>query len=139
MANYYAAARSNSVHIDDMAGLIQALNPFSDLKITEDTPDSGLYCILCEEGWPGFGIDDDDMEVEFDPLKHIVPFIREGEVFVMMEVGHEKLRYLVGFANAYCRAADGEVLQWGVSIDDIYSAAAREFGVDRDSINPAQY
>lgn len=128
MASYYAAARSNCVHIDDMAGLTKALSPFSDLTITEDTPDSGLYCILCDEGWPGFGIDDDDREVEFDPLKHIMPYVREGEVFVMMETGHEKLRYLIGIASAYIRRGDA-VESTHVDIDDIYVKAKDIFGV----------
>ena len=129
MANYYAAARSNYVHIDDMAGLIQALSPFSDLRITEDTPDSGLYCILCDDGgWPGYGADDDGKEIEFDPIEHIMPYVREGEVFVIQEVGQEKLRYLIGIASAYIRRGD-TVESTHVDIDDIYVKARDTFGV----------
>lgn len=133
MANYYAAARSNYVRISDREGLEASIGLFGGLETTDD--EFGRFAILCEEGWPGFSLED---EVEFDPVKHIMPYVCEGEVFVIMETGHEKLRYLVGFATAYCRA-DDEVLQWGINLSDIYSAAAREFGVSVETISPVQY
>lgn len=137
MANYYAVARSNYVRIDDMDGLTEALSPF-DITISEKTPESGLYCLLCDEGWPSFGFDEDDKEVEFEPFVHIMPFVKEGEVFITMEVGHEKLNYLVGYATAYIRKGD-EVFTHIISLDDIYSRAADEFGVVGYSITAVSY
>ena len=53
-------------------------------------------------------------------------------VAVLQEVGHEKLRYLVGVALAV--NADGEILK--VSLDDLYPRIAEEWDLQA---TPAEY
>lgn len=142
MANWYGSARSNYVRIKDMAGLEKALAPFSGIEISPgDVPST--VCFLAREGWPSEGFieeDDteyrvDDKELFFDPRERICPFMEDGQILIMQEVGAEKLRYLTGIANAY--TSKGLHLQ--VSLDDIYEQAANEFGVPINEITNAVY
>ena len=135
MANYYAVARSNYVHVDDIDGLISALKPFPDLMIIRESETSDRYGIFCDDGgWGIMGMDDDGKEVDFDPEVHIMPYVKEEEVLVMLEVGHEKLRYLVGYATAYVRV-DNKTRWCNVSINDIYSLASEKFGLPKKGIS----
>ena len=139
MANYYGSARSNYVKFKDLDGLEQALSLF---EISINNREDGLTTLCSEDsdgGWPSIVYYDDgefeDVELELDPLVHIVPFLAEGEVIVLMEAGAEKLRYLVGAAVAY--TWDGR--ECSVSIDDIYTKAEKEFGLPENSITYAEY
>jgi len=58
--------------------------------------------------------------------------LEKDEVAILMEVGSEKLRYLVGFAMAINH--EGDILQ--VSIRDIYKLVKEEWGIDP---TPAEY
>lgn len=79
-------------------------------------------------------------DVDFDWALHVMPFIREDEVQVVMEAGHEKLRYISGHATAYVRRANGEVASVCVSLGQIYALAKQEFGLPEDrEISEAQY
>jgi Ribonuclease G/E len=78
--------------------------------------------------------DSDEDENLFVPdmiAEHLLP----GQVAVFEHVGHEKLRYLSGWAIAVFD--DGRQIR--VSLGDIYAMAASEFGVDRNSITAAAY
>lgn len=86
-------------------------------------------------GWPTSGYDNDANEVDFDFIKQVCPFMESDQVLVAMEAGHEKLRYVTGYAWAY--HSDGR--QFGLSLDDIYTKAAAEFGVPRNTITEASY
>ena len=138
MANYYGAARSNFVLVKDMAGLRKSLSVWP-ITIEES---EGKAVFLSEapdgDGWPSFAIGADGEEIAFSFEEHIMPFIKEGEVLVVMEAGAEKLRYLIGWANAYVRSGT-TVKKKTVSITDIYRLAARAFRVPVDSISEASY
>lgn len=133
MANWTGAARSNYVHITDMGGLLKSLES---LPISIHSGKDGTCCFSSEEldsgGWPSFYIDADDSgedhETEFTFETHIMPYVQEGDVLVAMEVGNEKLRYLTGFATAFCRRGS-EVETVSVNLDDIYTKANSAFGV----------
>ena len=58
MTNYSAVARSNYVHVSDMAGLVRALKPFESLCVIRDSIDSERYGIFCSfGGWAEIGCD----------------------------------------------------------------------------------
>lgn len=143
MANWYGAARSNYVLIKDLVALRETLDPWPigiHKKHQDDSDNNVLVCFLSEEqdsgGWPSIcWIDGDNDETEFDPVQLICPHMVEGQVLVMMEVGHEKLRVLTGHAVAYYH--DGKEVH--VDLDDIYEKAANAFGVDRSSVTSATY
>lgn len=147
MANYYATARSNYVKVADMEGLQKALNG-CDVNIVEGSPNdpttAGKHALLSnsEDGWSSFlptKTDDPYEETEnFDFHIHVMPFIEEGEVMVIMEVGNEKMRYSVGEAAAFVRIGK-EVKEVCVSLDSIYDLAASEFAIERNQITPAEY
>lgn len=139
MANYYAAARSNYVLIKDMEGLKKALKPFA-ISVESKGPDhpANLVCLLSDGdgGWPTDGVDDDSGEdINFDPREQVCPFMEDGQVLVTMEAGHEKLRYVNGYACAY--HSDGREV--AVSLDDIYVKAAVAFSVPLHTIINASY
>jgi hypothetical protein len=125
MANYYGAARSNYVHIDNMPGLEKALAPF-DIKISPELEDNTLFCLYSTDpdrgGWPGTAYTDDHEEIEFSIEESVMPYVREGECFVAMEAGAEKLRYITGYASAYVRRGDS-IESTDISLDDIYRQA----------------
>ena len=137
MASYEATARSNYVKIKDMDGLRKALEPF-DIAIWEQDGLVGFgQSEMSEGGWP-YSLDELDEngdEVMFDPCVQICPFMEEGQVLIMMEVGHEKLRYVSGYATAYNSAGDS--IQ--VGLFDIYDLAATRFGVPLATITHAEY
>ena len=126
MANWYGAARSNYVRVKDKDGLIEALDPFP-IRLAHN-PD-GLTCFLpeTEDGdFPGFAYTEDDEEIEFDPQNHIVPFLEDNEVLILMTSGAEKLRYITGHATAY--HPDGEQVLH-INISDIYGLVKQTWGV----------
>ena len=92
------------------------------------------------------GVTEDDLEddldsggdVEFSWEQHIMPFIAENEVLVVVIAGAEKLRYVTGFAQALIRRGD-EVSTTTIRLSGIYSKAAQEFGVALESISGATY
>jgi hypothetical protein len=166
MANYYAAARTNYVSlkegltVEDFRGHIDAIGLPSveviekngKVGLLSEDPDSGSFpSFLCPEweteddlknlsqalGIPAEGLKDME-EIEFSWAAHIMPLVKEGEVFIVMESGAEKLRYIVGFAEAYVRQGD-EVKFTSINITEIYSKAAVEFGIPVEQIEPAEY
>lgn len=138
MANWYGAARSNYVLIKNLGALVDALDPWPigiHKKHADDSENSVLVCFLSEEqdsgGWPSLDFNDN----EFDPKTCICPHMEPGQVLVMMEIGHEKLRVLTGHAVAYNH--EGKFVT--VNLNDIYEKAAEAFGVECGSITPATY
>jgi len=68
----------------------------------------------------------DSIEVSFtDFMKH---HLADGEVAVYMEIGYEKMRYLVGVAIAV--HSDGRAIYSNLS--DIYEEAQKQFGLDEE-------
>jgi hypothetical protein len=135
MANYYGVARTNYFKVKDLDGLKKALEPFS-LKLCGK---EGFVALLDDHGdgggWPNFALTEDGEDIEFDATVHICPFMEDDQVLVIMEAGHEKYRYVNGWAEAY--NAKGERV--GITLDDIYAKAAEAFGVPVQSISRATY
>lgn len=152
MANWYGSARSNYVQVDDKEGLKKALEPFFHEIQMDDRGEKGVCFVVAMGseygGWPSTVFSEvqssdeegnefeDEVEYQFNPAEQICPYLQEGQILIMQEVGAEKLRYLTGWAEAY-QAKTGEAVM--VSIDDIYKKAAEKFGVDVNSISLAQY
>ena len=123
MANWYGHARSNYVKIKDIFGLLDAIEPFALGIYQGDNGDVGFITNDEYGGWPSSTELENGEELWFDPGVHIVPFLVDGEVLIMMQVGSEKLRYLTGSASAY--HSDGRVID--VTIDQIYEKVRTEF------------
>lgn len=135
MANWYRQSRTNYVRVKDLEGLKESVAPFG-LEVSTKDDDESRVCLLPDDsrddcGWRSLSDDD----VEFDPTVHVMPFLEDGEILVIQEIGHEKLRRLTGWATAWSK--DGFLAQ--VSINDIYGLAAAAACVDEDTITEATY
>lgn len=112
MANYNGVSRTNYFQVTDeerYAHLFKGITGSEDevLSFDKETPDGtvlhgfGAYGGLLwspakadgEEDWEDYD-DTDSFDTFLTELQKILP---DGEAFVLMETGHEKLRYLTGY------------------------------------------
>lgn len=134
MANYYGTWRSNYFTVNDVEAFKADLKHV-DLEIIEE--EHNRVCLLQdgEGGIPAIYYDDDyqDVEIFWGEIfkKHLAP----DEVAVLVESGHEKLRYLFGIAVAFDCNGD----EVSVALGSIYEKAAKAFGVDVGEISVAEY
>lgn len=137
--NYAGRARTNYVAVDDIEGLKKALAPFP-VEVLVSGTEQGKVALAdtTGTGWPTLELDEEGEEIELDVAAHIMPFVREGEVLVLMESGREGERYVAGSANAWVRQG-GKVRHTGLSLNDIYRQAARKFAVEASTIGHAEY
>ncbi len=142
MANWYGSARTNYVHITDLDALIKALEGF-DVNVVEGCAnEEGMYAFFAHTDSGGFAherwTDDADEAEEFDFIEHVMPYVADGEVLIVMESGAEKLRYITGDAYAYIRRGS-KIEHTSLHLHGIYRLAADAFGVPRKQINIAEY
>lgn len=122
MANYYGSARSNYFKVKDEAAFLAALEDVPDIEI-HGVNEKG-FCILVNGGdyggWPTMGWDDeeeDDFEIDLPVL--VSEHLLDDEVAIFMESGAEKLRYIVGYAEAINNKGERKT----ISLMDIYDIA----------------
>ena len=137
MANYQGAERTNYVRIrqeklHDVAEYVGMFN----IEMHEK---DGTYCFLpsawnddgCFSQW---GEDEGGNELELD-WESVARAMEDGQVLIIMSAGHEKLRYISGWAVAW----DWQGNYTSLSINGIYEQAAEKFGVQTDDISRAEY
>lgn len=128
MANYYASCRSNYFRVKDATAFRSAMAQVDGIRIHEN--ERG-FCILGNDGdgagWPSYRNDpnDDDETVEFDLFGVVAEHLLDNEVAIFMEIGAEKLRYLVGNAVA----VNNKGRRREVSLEDIYEKAEALVGM----------
>ena len=140
MADWYGAARSNYVRLNcSVEAFREALGPFaSSIRVSPSGSDSSRVCLLAETydgGWPSFASDDSGEDLEFSFQEYVVPYLAEGQVLIVMQSGHEKLRYVDGHASAF--AWDDREVHLGLW--DIRDLAAKTFGIPAEQISEASY
>jgi hypothetical protein len=98
LANYNAYSRTNYFRVKDELAkevLKNLIAQIKDAELWEDEEDGtvafGGYCSITEYY-------DNDKEDYVQTFKTIQSLLPDGEVCVLTEVGHEKLRYLVGIS-----------------------------------------
>lgn len=109
MANYTCNVRSNYFHIKDaeearkVLALIKGTE--DDVKVWEETDDAGnpIFAFGCYGGLTGI---DEGLEEDYEPeeayyqmVERLQSILVEDDAIIIMEVGNEKLRYLVGHAS----------------------------------------
>jgi hypothetical protein len=123
MANYYGTSRSNYFRVKDIDAFREWCSDLELHMIEEPNDRVGFYvenesgslpCYRCYEDEDGEWVDE-DVDFEAELAEHLMP----GHVAIVMEVGAEKARYLVGYAVAI--NSKGETRR--VGIDDIYPLA----------------
>jgi hypothetical protein len=127
MANYYATARSNyfAVKDDDAFKSWCANNDFDVWQGSDEN--AARFAIAPGDGWDSGGwpeLRDDDGEPTKELCEALAQYLAEGEVAVLLEVGHEKRRYLIGSATAV--HSSGKRIDF--TLDDIYTRARKAFG-----------
>jgi len=136
MANYISTWRSNYFKVKDREAFLEFISRVHDLDVKED--ERGFVLLEAQDGEGGapsmisLNPDDDDAEpAYFDTGEaasfesYIAAHLADGEVAILMESGHEKLRYVSGYATAV--RADGEIIH--ISLSMIYDLVEREWGV----------
>ena len=101
MANYMGWARSSYVKVKDKEAFRAFLDRFGGaVEMIED--DKGRVGFLAPEGIPStYMPDDTSQEAEdVDFVSELAAHLTGNEVVIVMEVGYEKMRYLVGYAIA---------------------------------------
>jgi hypothetical protein len=135
MANFDGVGRSNYVRVTDEAAFRAAAGRLNcevltdsegRFGIADDNGDGTGFCFL------NFSDDPDEPE-DYDPVLELAPLLAEGEVMVLMEAGHEKYRYISGWARAFDRSGESVA----VSLNDIYGLAEQKF--PGASVSPATY
>jgi len=122
LANYVPFARSNYFAVKDRPAFEQFCQKFGLELIESDEEDQkGLVGFLCyeESGIPNVYYDEqgESFDVDFDA--ELATHLQDGHVAVCVEIGYEKMRYLVGYAFAV--NAKGETVS--VNLDEIYERA----------------
>jgi hypothetical protein len=116
MANWIGAARSNHFEVKD-ADAFKRWAQAVDLQVFQNGDEWGVGAY---DMWPDCRYDEEkDRLIEIDFVAELAAHLKEGEVAVLMEAGHEKLRYITGYATAV--NSNGERVV--VSLDDIYEKA----------------
>lgn len=127
MANYTATTRSNYFAVKDEQAFKDWCAKWSldHWQQKEDrgsrrfaiTADTGDCC-----GWPSYSHDEDEQEI--DIAAELAEHLADGEIAILMEVGNEKLRYLVGTAVAVNHTGETVI----ISLSEIYQLAEEAFG-----------
>lgn len=132
MANWYGACRSNYFRVKDPVAFLDWAEKCG-LKAWKNQDDDKLWAISTSDmddsgGWPTSRYDEDGDAVDEDISvpDELALHLQDGEVAVLMEIGHEKLRYLTGQATAV--NAKGERVD--ISIGDIYDLAKQKLGAE---------
>lgn len=132
MANWYGTARSNYVFVDDIELLKEALAPF-DVAVDQD--ERGVMFSSRENEYGAFpniayidSEEQEDEEIEFSWKEHVMPYVKEGEVLIIMEVGAEKHRYITGYSEAYVRKGQ-DIQCLSINLNQIYEMASEKFGI----------
>lgn len=131
MANYYATTRSNYFRVKNT-------NAFEDwcsersLENWDKEIDGETYHAISADtadcgGWPSSALQEieDGVEehVEIDFAAELADHLDPRDVAIIFEVGHEKLRYVSGYATAI--RSDGQTHH--LSLHDIYDQAREAF------------
>jgi hypothetical protein len=123
MANYTAHCRSNRFRVKNPKAFLDAMNQVPDIEVVAEkrgfvllgrNPDGA--------GWPAFTFNEKTGEHDdLDLFGLVSSHLADGEVAIFVESGHEKLRYLTGYAVA----VNNKGKSVSVSIQDIYQKAQK--------------
>lgn len=139
MANFIGAQRSNYVMFkpEKLEEVEKYLGQF-EIELSPHSNQPELYCLLASDYSEGVfstsSLDENDEDIELE-MAWVAEQMMEGQVLVIMLAGHEKLRYIVGGAEAW--NWKGEAVY--VCLSDIYQKAAEAFQVDAASITDCSY
>lgn len=126
MANYTATCRSNYFRVKDPEAFKAWTLNYNISVVERDGP---MFAIFGEDpdgaGWPTSRWDEDadnPVDVEFDT--ELAEHLEEDSIAILMEVGNEKRRYVIGQAIAVNSRNETVYLD----LSGIYDLARKRFG-----------
>ena len=137
MANYYASCRTNYFKVNDADEFKRAMDAIPGLDVCDEGDNK--FCLLGDDpdgaGWPSFIYDEDEGDdIEVDLYGEVSKHLADGEVAIFMEVGAEKLRYVVGYAFAINNKGEYR----SISLENIYTLA-KDLTDRPEDITSAEY
>ncbi len=127
MADYCATTRSNYFRVKDDEAFRAWCGERSLDVWTKGVEDSDDICFAISadrtwgSGWPSL-----EENADFCLISELAGHLDPRDIAVLLEIGSERLRYLVGTAVAV--RADGTNV--GLSLSDIYERAAQDLGTE---------
>lgn len=97
MADYLSCTTTNHFQViseKELRELVSCIDCDDEIEISHYEENSKTYYSLCAYGSFLGLVDNDDTEELYKAFQRILP---DGEVLVLFEVGHEKLRSVVGY------------------------------------------
>ena len=127
MANWYGLSRTNYFKVKDERAFLAWASTVPEVELIDDGRGHYGFYTNGEGQWPccryeGTGSTCSD----FDFVEELADHLSEGEVAILITVGHEKARYGTGYAIAV--RSDGKILD--VNIDDIYALVHGTWGIE---------
>ena len=123
MADFYATCRSNYVRVTDKEKFKEICERYkvgyTEDDIHKDIDRVGFLVECFDKGTCPDGYNDCGDWIEKDIMEEIAEILADGEVFIIQEIGAEKLRYLGGWAIAINNKKE----RVKVDIHDIYDLA----------------
>lgn len=127
MANYEAYARTNYFKVADMEGLRKATQDWP-VSLEPHSKNKDFYCFIANEEWPDETVDfETDEIIQCNVERDILPFLEPEQIFIITEIGHEKMRYLHGGASAF-NTSTKEYIH--ISTNEIYELAKLKWGIE---------
>lgn len=135
MASWGGMSRSNYFRVKDEAVFRAWAEDLELVVIADEKGRLGFYSNADDGGFPSWRCkeDQEDMQ-EVDLVAELGEHLENTEIAVLMSAGHEKARYVSGYAVA----VNSEGKRASISLSDIYENAAEIFRVDVGSISAAQ-
>lgn len=127
MANYYGTERTNYFRVKDEDAFRKWAEEELEIEVVEHDENKGMFCLLPDPNgddrtfpvWRESEDEDEDLE-EIDFMGELSKHLQPGSVAVRTQSGFEKLRYVMGFADAINHKGE----RVSVDIQDIYRLAA---------------
>jgi len=117
MANYYGTCRSNYFRVKDSEAFEREMDQIHSIAVQKGKDNTYVILGDCPDGggWPSWDYEDNEIDLPLIVSTHLA----DDEVAVFMEAGAEKLRYIVGYAEAI--NSRGE--RASIGLNDIYKLA----------------
>ena len=127
MANYYGVGRTNYFRVKDEAAFLSDLEEIEGVRIHDEIRKDGQRWFMLmddnDDGWCLSWKDERKDAAEIWLPEVIARYLIDDEVAIIMESGHEKYRYVSGWAVAINNKGDFKQL----TLNDIYDLA-KELG-----------
>lgn len=140
MTNYISSCRSNYFEVKDAQAFKKEMESVPEVEVEMSGTWPNVFCLFVVHhdgaGWPVYKYNEvTDKWDEFNIFNTVARHLVDGEVAVFMEVGSEKLRYLIGYALAINNKLESRE----ISLYDIYKIAQDELADNGRTVTLAEY